>query len=258
MKYVLLVILALALGITGGVASDRVISAMTQADLEMQKQIELNKPERFIGVCRALVTDVRDPENGGRVKVKFPWLPDIDEREVWGRTATLMAGDNRGTYFIPDVDDEVLVAFEAGDPRKPYIIGALWSGADTLPEQMDREGRNYRKTLRSRSGIQITMDDTDEQESLTLKTPDGQRIILKDVGASIELCDDNGNNVKMEANAITVNASGKVIINASSIEVTAGALTVNAGISKFLGVVQADTVIANSVVSSTYTPGAGK
>jgi uncharacterized protein involved in type VI secretion and phage assembly len=213
----------------------------------------------FYGVYTALVTDVVDPDGQGRVRVRLPWSPDNGDSsyEAWARFATLMAGNNRGSWFIPDVNDEVLVVFEAGDPRRPYVIGALWNGQDAPPETMDGAGNNDIKTLRSRNGVRITLDDTDGQETLTLETPGGQTVILKDGPGSIEARDSNGNTVTMESSGVTVNASAKVTINASTVEVSAGMVTVNAGMSKFSGVVQADTVISNSVVSASYTPGAG-
>src|SRR5687768_10526239 len=108
----------------------------------------------FYGVYAALVVDVADPDGQGRVKVRLPWSPDSQSAyEAWARLATLMAGNNRGSWFIPDPQDEVLVSFEAGDPRRPYVIGALWNGQDAPPESMDSSGNNEVKTLRSRNGI---------------------------------------------------------------------------------------------------------
>lgn len=214
---------------------------------------------RLYGLYPALVSDVRDPDNQGRVKVTLPWAPDTGgaRYEAWARLATLMAGDNRGSWFIPDVDDEVLVGFEAGDPRRPYVVGALWNGGDRPPDTMDGAGRNARKVLRSRNGVKITLDDTDGQETLTLETPAGQTVTLKDGPSSIEARDANGNTVTLEASGITITSSAKVTVNASTAEISASMLTVNAGMSRFSGVVQADTVITNSVVSASYTPGAG-
>lgn len=214
---------------------------------------------RFYGVYPALVTDIQDPDGQGRVRVRLPWTPDDDgdTYEVWARLATLMAGGNRGSWFIPDVDDEVLVAFEGGETRRPYVVGALWNGRDDPPESMDGSGNNYLKVLRSRNGVKITLDDTDGQESLVLETPGGQKVTLKDGPGSVEIVDSSGNSAKMESSGITVTASAKVTINASTVEVSAGMVTVNAGMSRFSGVVQADTVITNSVVSASYTPGAG-
>ena len=214
---------------------------------------------RWYGVYPALVTEIKDPDGQGRVKVALPWSPDTDgsRYEAWARLATLMGGNNRGSWFIPDVNDEVLIVFEGGDPRRPYVIGGLWNGSDTPPDSMDGASNNYRKVLRSRNGVKVTLDDTNGQEKLILETPGGQTITMKDGPGAIEVVDSNGNSVKLETSGITVTASVKVTINASQVEISAGMVTVNAGMSKFSGVVQADTVISNCVVSASYTPGAG-
>lgn len=214
---------------------------------------------RWYGVYPALVNDVKDPDGQGRVKVTLPWAPDTDggSYEAWARLATLLAGANRGSWFVPDPNDEVLVAFEGGDPRRPYVVGGLWNGSDAPPESMDGAGRNARKVLRSRNGVKVTLDDTDGQEQLVLETPGGQKLTLRDGPGAVEIVDANGNSVKLESAGITVTAAAKVTVNASTAEISAGMLTVNAGMSRFSGVVQADTVITNSVVSASYTPGAG-
>lgn len=213
----------------------------------------------FHGVYPALVVDIKDPDSQGRVKIRLPWLPDAAGAtcELWARVATLMGGNNRGTWFIPDVGDEVLVAFEAGDARRPYVLGALWNGQDQAPESMDGGGNNYRKVIRSRNGVKVTLDDQDGQEKLVLETPGGQKVTLKDGPGAVEIVDSNGNSIKLESAGITITASAKVTLNAGQVSVSAGMVQVDAGMSKFSGVVQADTVIANSVVSSSYTPGAG-
>ena len=214
---------------------------------------------RWYGVYPALVTDLRDPDGLGRVKVKLPWSPDSDggAYEAWARLATLMGGKNRGTWFVPDKDDEVLLGFEGGDPRRPYVVGGLWNGTDSPPESMDGAGSNYKKVIRSRNGVKVTLDDNDGQEQLILETPGGQKITLKDGPGSVEAVDSNGNSVKLDSSGVTVNTSATVTIQAGQVKVSAGMVTVDAGMSKFSGVVKADTVITNSVVSTSYTPGAG-
>ena len=214
---------------------------------------------RWYGVFPALVSDIKDPDGQGRVKITLPWSPDGggSRYEAWARLATLMGGNNRGSWFIPDVNDEVLIVFEGGDPRRPYVIGGLWNGSDTPPDSMDGAGNNHRKVLRSRNGVKVTLDDTDGQEKLILETPGGQKLTMKDGPGVVEIADSNGNSIKLETSGITVNAAVKVTINASQVEISAGMVTVNAGMSKFSGIVQADTVITNSVVSASYTPGAG-
>jgi len=212
---------------------------------------------RWYGVHSALVTDIRDPDGRGRVKVKLLSSAGAagEPFEAWARLATLMAGRKSGSWFVPDTDNEVLVAFEAGDPRRPFVVGALWT--DDPPERMDAAGSNYRKLLRSRTGIRVTLDDQDGKEALTLETPGGQKVTLEDGPGSIEIADHHGNSIRLEAGGVTVTAAAKVTINASAVEISAGLLTVNAGMSRFSGVVKADTVIANSVISASYTPGAG-
>ena len=215
--------------------------------------------QRLFGVYPALVVDVRDPKQQGRIRVALPWAPDRagGAYRVWARLAVPFAGNNRGTWFVPDVDDEVLVAFEAGDPSRPIVAGALWNGRDAPPESMDGAGQNNRKTIRTRSGVLIRMDDSTGQQRLRLETPGGQSLELRDGPGTVEITDANGNTVTLGPSGVTVQAAAKVTVSASTVEVSAGMVTVNAGMSKFSGVVQADTVITNSVVSASYTPGAG-
>ena len=212
---------------------------------------------RFYGVHPAVVTDVDDPDGTGRVRIRLPWSPDSGDAayEAWARLATLMAGGDRGTWFVPEVDDEVLAAFESGDPTRPYVIGALWNGKDAPPESMG-EGNDIR-AIHSRNGVVLTFDDTNGQERLRLETPGGQTVTLADGPGTITIEDANGNTVTLDSGGVTVQCGAKVTVSASSMEITASMVTVNAGMSKFSGVVQADTVITNSVVSSSYTPGAG-
>jgi uncharacterized protein involved in type VI secretion and phage assembly len=207
------------------------------------------------GVFPAVVIDNVDPENLGRVRVRLPQGGAPGDSGTWARMATLMAGKNRGTWFIPDVNDEVLVAFEAGDMRRPYVLGCLWSGTNPPPETMDTN--NNKKLLRSRNGVKITLDDQSGQESFVVETPGGQRVTLKDGPGSIALTDNNGNSVKLDTSGIVVNASAKVTINASQVEINSGMVSVNTGMAKFSGVVQCDTLVSNSVVSARYTPGVG-
>ncbi|MGB6742878.1 MAG: phage baseplate assembly protein V [Terracidiphilus sp.] len=213
----------------------------------------------FYGAYPALVSNIKDPDGQGRVKVLLPWSPDGKgaSYEAWARLATMMGGNNRGTWFIPDVNDEVLVIFMGGDPRQPCVVGGLWNGQDSPPQSMDSAGKNYIKTIRSRNGVQITLDDTDGQEKMTLQTPGGQSITLADGPGSISLQDSNGNSIQMQASGITVTTSATFTVNASTVDVTASMMSVNAGMHTVSGVHQADTVITNSVISASYTPGAG-
>jgi uncharacterized protein involved in type VI secretion and phage assembly len=231
----------------------------TAIELMHEGRVSRGLGGRWYGVYPALVSDIKDPDGQGRVKVTLPWSPDTGggQYEAWARVATMMGGNNRGTWFIPDTNDEVLVVFEGGDPRRPYVIGGLWNGSDSPPETMDGAGNNYKKVIRSRNGVKVTLDDQDGQEKLILETPGGQKLTMKDGPGAVLIEDSNGNSVKLETSGITVTASAKVTVNASMVEVSAGMVKVDAGMSKFSGVVQADTVICNSIISASYTPGAG-
>jgi uncharacterized protein involved in type VI secretion and phage assembly len=213
----------------------------------------------WFGVVSAIVVGLNDPDGMGRIKIVLPSIPDTGpaKYECWARLATLFAGKNRGSWFLPDKDDEVLVAFEHGDPRRPYILGGLWNGKDKPPASPDGDSKTDKKILCSRNGVKVTLDDSQGQEKLILETPGGQSVTLKDGPGVIEIKDSNGNRVKLEASGITIDAAAKVTVNASNVAVSAAMVTVDAGMSKFSGVVQADTVIANSVISASYTPGAG-
>jgi uncharacterized protein involved in type VI secretion and phage assembly len=176
---------------------------------------KLNRESAY-GVYRAVVTDIRDPEERGRVKVRLPSL-DADQ-ETWAELATLMAGDGSGTWFRPDPDDEVLVAFERGDLRHPYVVGALWSSGDRLPET-DESGVNTVKTIRTRCGATITIDDA--RCEVRVDAPGGIRLVT----------------------------AGKLEAAASQVTVDTSRFAVNAGMTEFSGVLRCDTLIANSVVT---------
>lgn len=181
---------------------------------------------RVEGIVLGIVTNNQDPENMGRVKVKFPWLEDSDE-SYWARVATLMAGKDRGTFFLPEVEDEVLVAFDHGDINHPYVMGTLWNGVDTPPETNENGKNNIRK-IKSRSGHEIVFDDNDEEmkEKIEIRTNAGHVIVLDDSagGEKIEIKDKTGNNsivIDSVQNAITISSQMKLSIKAQMIEIEA-------------------------------------
>ena len=167
---------------------------------------------RFFGVVVGIVTNNEDPDSLHRVKVRFPWLSAEDESH-WARVATPMAGNDRGLYFLPEVDDEVLVAFEHGRPDRPIVIGSLWNGQDAPPED-NGDGGNNQRTLRSRSGHVIRFDDSDGAEKIEIiDTTENQRVVI----------DSSANTILVEADSdITLRSkSGKVIVEAQQgIEMT--------------------------------------
>lgn len=189
---------------------------------------------KIYGVVIGTVTNNKDPEQGGRVKVKFPWLSKDDESH-WARIATLMAGKDRGSFFLPEVDDEVLVAFEHGDVRFPYIIGALWNGKDKSPYD-NGDGKNNVRAFKSRSGHQLIFNDNDSEkkELVELRTKAGHRILLDDSAGKekITIKDKSGNSVEFDAvqNAITIKSQMKLTLSAPTIEIKADTMmTIDGG-----------------------------
>ena len=108
-----------------------------------------------VGVALAIVVDNKDDSGSGRVRVR---LEGQTGETLWARVATPMTGAGRGVYFIPEAGDEVLVAFERGDLRRPYVIGSLWNSKDR-PPATNADGLNDLRLIRTRKGHQLTFDD---------------------------------------------------------------------------------------------------
>lgn len=165
------------------------------------------------GVAVGIVTNNEDPENRGRIKVKYPWLAD-DQESSWARIAAPVAGKGRGFLFLPEVGDEVLVAFEQGDMDRPYVVGTLWSGVDAPPVN-DGDGRD-RKVLRSRSGHLIRLDDTSGAEKIEIIDKSGRNAIVIDAVS-------NSISVTSESDIDLRAPKGKVRITAQEVEVSSSA-----------------------------------
>ena len=186
-----------------------------------------------IGVVIGIVTNNQDPDGLGRVKVKFPWRGAADE-SYWARIATLMAGDQRGTYFLPEVGDELLVAFEAGDVGHPYVLGALWNGQEKPPES-NSNGNNDIRKIKSRSGHEIVLNDEQSKESVLIKTKAGHAITLDDSSGAekIEIKDKTGANsitIDSAQNAISIQCSMQLNIRANVVQIEADStMTLKAG-----------------------------
>jgi uncharacterized protein involved in type VI secretion and phage assembly len=179
------------------------------------------------GVAIAIVTQNRDPDGLGRVKVRFPWYENANE-SYWARLAVPMAGKKQGTYFLPEKDQEVLVAFEREDVRFPYVIGALWNGKDTTPTT-NADGKNDQRLIRSRKGHQLMFDDG-TKGLVELKLDDGKKLAIDDDG--IRLDDGKGNSFRIDSNsgALDIKAIGQLTIKAPKITLDAsGTLEIKAG-----------------------------
>ena len=188
------------------------------------------------GVVVAQVSDARDPQHQGRVKLTFPWLSD-DYVSDWARTVQPGAGKNRGHYVLPEVGDEVLAAFEQGDIRRPYVLGGLFNGVDTpKPGPIDDvdsgSGAVNRRSMVSRRGHRIDLLDQDGQkEGVSISTGDDTlRFVLDATGSTVTLHSDG--TVTVEAkNGVTVDAgTGSLQLKGSDISLKAtSGVTVDGG-----------------------------
>lgn len=203
------------------------------------------------GVVTAKVISLEDPEALGRVQVMFPWLPKYKNADLasnWARLASPAAGKDRGFYYLPEVDDEVLVAFEHGDPNFPYIVGMLWNQKDKPPTGTARIVANDKKkvdqrVLCSRSGHKIILDDTDGKEQIIIQDKtEKNKIVIdskqnsmtinveKDLtivangNASIESAGDmslkSKKGISLECNQLTVKATGSGKVEGAQLEIT--------------------------------------
>lgn len=168
-----------------------------------------------------LVTDLDDPEELGRVRVRFPTLGDAESD--WARLVVVGGGSDRGLLFRPDVGDEVLVGFQGGDMRHPVVLGGLWSRASPPPAEGSDPATV--QLLRSRSGHQITLDDTHGAERLEIS--DGTRmlrILLDSTDGCLRLENDSGDlEIQAGAGNISVRARGAISLQAPTISVKADA-----------------------------------
>ncbi len=206
---------------------------------------------RFFGLYPALVTDLVDPEDLGRIQVKLPWLGDDGEEvRAWATLLTPYADADQGLQILPEADSQVVVGFEAGDPRRPYIVGACWNGRESLPETP--EAANDIRVLKTRSGSRLEFDDTGGAEKVTVDTASGHQVVLDNASQSVTIQHAGGS-------VITFNAGGQIEIRANAtVEVTAASLNVHAPTANFDGLITCTTLIASAgVVSPSYTPGAG-
>jgi uncharacterized protein involved in type VI secretion and phage assembly len=183
-----------------------------------------DRSHRVYGVVSAVVTNNQDPDKRGRVRVRFPWLAAKDEGESWwARVATPMAGKEQGIYFLPEIEQEVLVAFEQGDIRFPYVVGALWN-ADAPPPEDNGDGKNDKREIVSRSGALIRFDDKDGSEKIEVIDAKAKvSIVIDSAASSITVQSEKDVVVEAKDGKLTLKGKGITIDSSDAVEVKSAA-----------------------------------
>lgn len=163
------------------------------------------------GLQIGVVTQIHDdPEGEGRIRVRLP-VNGAEEEGIWARLATLDAGaDGRGSYFVPEVEDEVVVGFFHDDPAYPIILGGLHSSAKPAAEEPSED--NFKKGFQTREGLKLIFDD--EAPAVIVETPNGNMMTLSDGDEGIVIADQNGNSISMTSDGIAIESAGEVSITA--------------------------------------------
>lgn len=170
--------------------------------------------ERIAGVVPGLVSNNQDPDSLGRVKVRFAWPDGGNPVETgWARVLGPGAGDTRGLYLLPEVGDEVLVAFERGDPRLPYVLGGLWSTNASPPED-NQNGTNDHRSITSRSGHVVRLDDTQGSEQIEIADGSGNNHVV--IATS-----DNSIHIEAQGDIVISTSGGKLTLKGTDVEITA-------------------------------------
>lgn len=204
---------------------------------------------RYFGVYPAIVTKIHDDPKG-RIELKFPWLgEDGKDVRALATLCTPYADDDQGIEIIPAVDTQVVVAFEAGNLYRPYIIGACWNGREQFPETAAEP--NNKRLWKTRAGSLLEFDDTEGSPKVTLSLSSGSELVLDDAASTVTLRHKGGSSVTFESSGnITITTTGTLTINASAIQINCPSTTST-------GSVTCMGVTTTSVTSPLYSQGAG-
>jgi len=173
------------------------------------------------GAALAIVTNNSDPDGLGMVKLTYPWLSKSNQTD-WIRVASSIAGDNAGSFLIPEVGTEVLVVFINGDINQPIVIGSLWNKEDKAP-YINQNGQNNIKMIRTRTGHEIVFDDTPQKEQIRIHTHAGQEIVMDDTVGSMKIIIRDENN----SNSIEIDSKSGSIVISSALNITMKSSNIN-------------------------------
>lgn len=173
------------------------------------------------GLAVGVVTDNKDPKKLARVRVRLPWHEGSDT-SYWARSAMPMAGADRGTYFLPEIGDEVLVGAENGDPSHLYVLGMVWNGQHTPPAD-NADGANNTRLIKSRSGHLVRFNDDEAAPEVEVSLADGKQLLLDKDG--ITLTDGQSNTLTFTSNsgAIEISAGQQLSLTAANVSIEATA-----------------------------------
>jgi uncharacterized protein involved in type VI secretion and phage assembly len=208
-----------------------------------------DRPETTAGLHLATVVATDDPQGVGRLQVR---LPAID-RTLWAAVLVPGGGRGYGVALTPREGETVLVAFESGKLARPYVVGALWSAMER-PVDAGPPGQTY--AIVSPAGAVLRIDDV-ARPAITLSADITTRLRIEAGPDGVIAIDHPSASVTLGPDGVTVSTGAKVTISASTIALSAGKVTIDAGLTRISGVVQCDTLIADAVVAASYTPGAG-
>lgn len=176
---------------------------------------DLRTPNANHSVIPAVVTKNEDEDKLGRVKVRFPWMEAREESD-WIHVAAPGAGAQRGFFFVPEIDDLVLVAFAYGRVDRAYVIGSLWSTADRPPAE-----ERFKRTIMSVSGHAITLDDTEGAESITIVDRSGANKIVLDAAGNTITIESGGDLTIKAAGNLSLSSDGDVAIRGNNVSIEA-------------------------------------
>ena len=203
---------------------------------------------RELHLGRVLSTD--DPERRGRIEVEMA----ATGLRLWAPCLTLGAGNGYGVSMLPRTDEIVALAFAGPDEDNAIVLGAVWSGDSAHPEAARLVDDVY--AIVTPAGVKVKIDDGNGPR-VDIETPSGAHLTVTDDGGGEITLERGGESISMTASTISIVSSATVEVQATQVDVSAAMVNVDAAMSQFSGVVKCDTLIATSVVGTSYTPGAG-
>jgi uncharacterized protein involved in type VI secretion and phage assembly len=207
---------------------DTTFAGLTNSEWQKQKR------HLIPGVVTATVSSVKDPTSSGLVQLSFPWLDD-DYVSDWCRVLQVGAGSSWGNILLPEVNSEVLVAFEQGDPRKPYVIGGLYNGQDTIAPQSDTQlvddgtGAINQRLYQSRTKHLLYFNDSASAGCVLLQSGDTNHMLKFDQSGSGTITLQSNGDITIQGNNVTITAQqnlqmqGQSQLSMSSPQITVSA-----------------------------------